>query len=46
VNTQRTLEDKLLVGFAARAQIEKLLGSKIHLDRGVKVAKHWPRNSK
>jgi GTPase len=29
------------VGTAARTQIEKLLGTRIHLDPRVKVAKNW-----
>jgi GTPase Era involved in 16S rRNA processing len=28
------------------SEIEKLLGTKIYLDRGVKVAKDWPRDPK
>ena len=34
------------VGTAARAQIEKLLGTKIYLDLRVKVAKNWQRDPK
>ncbi len=34
------------VGTAARAQIEKLLGSKVYLDLRVKVAKNWQRDPK
>ena len=34
------------VGTAARAQIEKLLGTKVYLDLRVKVAKNWQRDPK
>ncbi len=34
------------VGTAARAQIEKLLGTKIYLDLRVKIAKNWQRDPK
>jgi GTPase len=34
------------VGSAARAQIEKLLGTKVYLDLRVKVAKNWQRDPK
>ncbi|MGB3895796.1 GTPase Era [Mycolicibacter sinensis] len=34
------------VGTAARAQIEKLLGTKVFLDLRVKVAKNWQRDPK
>jgi GTPase len=34
------------VGTVARAQIEKLLGTKIYLDLRVKVAKNWQRDPK
>ena len=34
------------VGTAARTQIEKLLGTRIHLDLRVKVAKNWQRDPK
>ena len=34
------------VGSAARAQIEKLLGTKVFLDLRVKVAKNWQRDPK
>jgi GTP-binding protein Era len=35
-----------LVGSTARAQIEKLLGSRVYLDLRVKVAKDWQRDPK
>ncbi|WP_181023931.1 KH domain-containing protein, partial [Mycobacterium avium] len=34
------------VGTAARAQIEKLLGTKVYLDLRVKVAKNWQSDPK
>ena len=34
------------VGAAARTQIEKLLGTKVHLDLRVKIAKNWQRDPK
>jgi GTP-binding protein Era len=34
------------VGTAARAQIEKLLGTKVYLDLRVKIAKNWQRDPK
>jgi GTP-binding protein Era len=34
------------VGTAARAQIEKLLGTKVYLDLHVKIAKNWQRDPK
>ena len=34
------------VGTAARTQIEKLLGTRLHLDLRVKVAKNWQRDPK
>jgi GTPase len=34
------------VGTTARAQIEKLLGTKVYLELRVKVAKNWQRDPK
>jgi len=34
------------VGTAARKEIEQLLGTKVHLDLHVKVAKDWQRDPK
>ena len=34
------------IGITSRSQIEKLLGTPVHLDLHVKLAKDWQRNPK